>query len=163
MGALIVVVIVTISILIISLLVNTGHKHKRIAIPFKESMDLINVPVVTFINNNIKLHFLLDTGSDSSFIKEDVLDSLNIKSRSNDGAPIITGGGEVLSAGIVSFDISYKNQTFENDFEVANMTQIWEDLTEEVGVTIHGILGSKFFEKYKYQIDFEDLSAYSKK
>ena len=74
----------------------------------------------------------------------------------------MTAGGETLSEGFVTFDISYKNQQFENDFEVADVVQAWDDVTREIGVTIHGILGSQFFNRYKYQIDFENLAAYSK-
>lgn len=158
-------VIVLVVIFIVAILINgveDYNKSKIVSIPFKESMDLLNVPIVTFVNNKIKLHFLLDTGSDASYIRKEILSLLDIKRIDRKAAPIATAGGEAVSEGLVTFDIFYKNQQFENDFEVADMTQMWDEATKTAGITIHGILGSQFFNRYKYQIDFENLIAYSK-
>ncbi len=152
-------VIFTVAILING--IEDYHKSKIVSIPFKESMDLLSVPVVTFVNNKIKLHLLLDTGSDSSYIRKEILEHLNVKRVDMTAAPIVTAGGESTSEGVATFDISYKDQQFENDFEVADMTQLWDTATQATGITIHGILGSQFFAKYKYQIDFKNLIAYS--
>ena len=47
------IVIILLTILVTSLII--AHLTKpTVYIPFKESMDLINLPVVTFINNNIE-------------------------------------------------------------------------------------------------------------
>ncbi len=158
-------VYIAIVLLLIILLIRNwkkGNPFDMSFIPFKESMDLLNVPIVTFMNNGRKLHFLLDTGSDASYIRKECLKFINIKEVHKSSASIMTAGGETLSEGFVTFDISYKNQQFENDFEVADVVQAWDDVTREIGVTIHGILGSQFFNRYKYQIDFENLAAYSK-
>ena len=37
-------------------------------ISFKEGLDLTELPIVTFNQGDVKLHFLLDTGSNISFI-----------------------------------------------------------------------------------------------
>lgn len=161
------VVVTLVLVCALALTVNKVEEYKAktsvIPIPFKESMDLLNVPVVTFTNNNVKLHFLLDTGSDSSYIRKEILDALVVKSKDDTAAPINTGGGSVQSEGLVTLDIFYKNQQFENTFEVADMTSMWDEATKNTQITIHGILGSVFFNRYKYQIDFEELVAYSKK
>ena len=39
-------------------------------ISFRESMDLVQLPIVTFMNNGKKLNFLLDTGASYSSINE---------------------------------------------------------------------------------------------
>lgn len=159
----IIVSLTALAAFIINIIESSRNSNKFDVIPFKESMDLINVPIVTFVNNNVKLHFLLDTGSDSSYIKKEILESLVVDNINKEAAPIITGGGEMYSYGIATFDITYNNNVFKNDFEIADIAHIWDDASNSFGITIHGILGSKFFEKYKYQIDFESLVAYSKK
>ena len=132
------------------------------SIPFKESIDLINLPIVTFVNNNVKLHFLLDTGSDDSYINIDVLDKLVIKKSYNVKRDIVTGNGSISSSQIVLMDISYKEQCFENAFVVSDMGEAFDAATGASGIKIHGILGSVFFAKYKYVLDYMKLEAYSK-
>lgn len=132
------------------------------SIPFKESIDLINLPIVTFVNNNVKLHFLLDTGSDDSYINIDVLDKLVVKKSYNVKRDIVTGNGSISSSQIVLMDISYKEQCFENAFIVSNMGEAFDAATGASGIKIHGILGSIFFAKYKYVLDYMKLEAYSK-
>lgn len=131
-------------------------------IPFKESIDLINLPIVTFVNNNVKLHFLLDTGSDDSYINIDVLDKLVVKKSYNVKRDIVTGNGSISSSQIVLMDISYKEQCFENAFIVSDMGEAFDAATGASGIKIHGILGSVFFAKYKYVLDYMKLEAYSK-
>lgn len=158
-------IIIVIGVTLMAIIINGVEEYNKFshAIPFKESIDLINVPIVTFVNNNVKLHFLLDTGSDSSYIRGDIIDKLSVKSRCGEKASIYTGGGEITSEGIAILNISYKNHVYEEEFEVADVTKVWDNVTKEIGITVHGVLGSRFFERYKYQIDFENLIAYSKK
>jgi hypothetical protein len=132
------------------------------SIPFKESIDLINLPIVTFVNNNVKLHFLLDTGSDDSYINVDVLDKLVVKKSYNVKRDIVTGNGSISSSQIVLMDISYKEQCFENAFVVSDMGEAFDAATGASGIKIHGILGSVFFAKYKYVLYYMKLEAYSK-
>lgn len=129
-------------------------------IPFKESMDLINLPVVTFMNNNNKLHFLLDTGSDDSFITSSVINLLNIKSSSNRVSNIQTGNGTISGMGMVTLDISYLDSSYENTFIVSDLDASFKSITDTRGIQIHGIIGSLFFRRYGYKLDFKKLAAY---
>lgn len=138
------------------------YKGKKVPIPFKESMDLLSVPVVTFVNGNKKLHFLLDTGGDYSYIDKSVVPTLTIKSKNNDTINIVTGAGKVESEGKVTFTFSYKEHTFEETFVVQDLASHFNSAFGPYGVTVHGVLGSSFFAKHKYEINYEDLIAYSK-
>ncbi len=141
-------------------------KHKKnknkATIPFKESVDLIGLPIVTFTNNGQKLHFLLDTGSDDSYIVPSILDKLIIVSKHDSKDVIMTAGGNVASAGAVTLSISYKNHTFMNLFKISDMENIFEEAFSTSGIVVHGILGSIFFNKYNYILDFKELQATSK-
>ena len=57
----------------------------------------------------------------------------------------------------------YKDMEFESDLIAQNLEGSMDQLKEEYGVRIHGMLGADFFEKYKYVLDFKNMIAYSKK
>lgn len=139
------------------------NKGKKIPIPFKESMDLLNVPVVTFMNNGVKLHFLLDTGGDYSYIDKAVLPVLKVKDLNTDTIKVTTGSGSTESEGKATLEISYLDHVFEETFIIQDLKDHLERAFGPYGVTVHGVLGSVFFSKYKYEINYEDLTAYSKK
>ena len=42
------------------------------------------------------------------------------------------------------------------------MKEAFGNIKKETGVTIHGILGSDFFTRYKYVLDFDKLIFYKK-
>lgn len=148
---------------LIVLIIYNARTKKTTSIPFKESMELVRLPIVTFKNGNTKLHFLLDTGSDDSFITSSILKKVKIKGEINKVTSIATGGGNINSKGIVIIDIQYKDKVFENTFIVSDMDEAFQSAVGNRGVHLHGILGSVFFERYKYMIDFKEMTAYSKK
>ena len=58
-------------------IVNTVEKIRKknnSKISFKEAMDLAELPVVTFYNGDVKLNFLLDTGSNISYINKSIVE-----------------------------------------------------------------------------------------
>lgn len=137
-------------------------KSKLLSIPFKEAMDLVNLPIVTFEYKDIKLHMLLDTGSDDSYIDADFLPTLGIKAKKcND--PIITGAGELQSSGKFNIDLIYNGHTFETLFLAIPLKSTFQSLEDNRGIRIHGIIGSKFFRKYQYKLDFDKMIASSNK
>lgn len=133
------------------------------SIPFKEAMDLISLPVVTFEHNGNKLHLMLDTGSDDSYINTSVLPFLDPVRTEKSSVPVITGAGETSTSGIVVLDLMYNNHRFINHFLIMNLDNAFNAITQERGIEIHGIIGNKFFKKYEYKLDFESMMAHSKK
>ena len=68
--------------------------------------------------------------------------------------------GNKVNCKICKMIIKRKNQEFEEEFSIADLDKAFRIVKEESGVQIHGILGSRFFEKYKYVLDFKDYIAY---
>lgn len=129
---------------------------------FKESMDLTNLPIVTFLSNGIKLHFLLDTGSDFSHISKSMLPKLKYERFKQGDMEFIGVEGNKRISEAVSLGISYKNRGYQNLFYASDLEEAFDIVKDTTGVQIHGILGSIFFQEFKYVIDFEELIAYSK-
>ena len=137
------------------------NKKNKSRISFKESMDLTELPVITFINNNVKLNFLLDTGSNNSIINKSILNTLDYKEL-NGTSNIIGVEGNNIKNSICEMKVGYKDYVFDTTFNVADLDAPFNVIKQENGVQLHGILGSLFFQKYKYVLDFQSLIAYMK-
>lgn len=138
-------------------------QSKRVNMSFKEAMDLIELPVVTFYNGDKKLNFLLDTGSNISQINSSILPLLDHKKIEEKDMDVTGIEGNKVNTEFCEMAITYKGQDFVGDFCIHDLDDAFAIVKEESGVQIHGILGSLFFQKYKYVFDFESLIAYFKK
>ena len=139
-----------------------NRTNKKVYMSFKEAMDLTELPVVTFYNGRRKLNFLLDTGSNNSIINAPVVKKLNCNLKEG---TINTFGmtGEEVESATCEIELKYKDEVFAGTFVIIDMSEAFDKVKRESGVTIHGILGSKFFQKYKYVLDFSTLAVYLKK
>lgn len=136
-----------------------GVRKKSSEISFREAMDLAELPVITFYNGDKKINFLLDTGSNISYLNESIVSSLVTESTGEE-SNIIGIEGNKVNCKICKMIIRRKNQEFEEEFSIADLNKAFSIVKKESGVQIHGILGSRFFEKYKYVLDFKDYVAY---
>lgn len=136
-----------------------GVRKKSSEISFREAMDLAELPVITFYNGDKKINFLLDTGSNISYLNESIVSSLVTESTGEE-SNIIGIEGNKVNCKICKMIIRRKNQKFEEEFSIADLDKAFSIVKKESGVQIHGILGSRFFEKYKYVLDFKDYVAY---
>ena len=160
------IVVILLAVVILAIIINgiedCRKQKKRENMSFREAMDLVELPIVTFYNKDTKLNFLLDTGSDLSYINKSILPSLEYTEIS-ESRNIISVGGNSQSLGCCNMTVTYRNQKFIDRFYISDLNEAFGAIKAETGVQIHGILGSKFFAKYKYILDFESLIAYSKK
>ena len=155
------VVILVLVIVFITNTINDIRKRNNSKISFKEAMDLVELPVVTFYNGDTKLNFLLDTGSNVSYINSSIIPLL-VHEKTDKEMNTIGIEGNKVSNQFCKMSVTYKNQVFEEEFSIANLDEAFGVVKQESGVQIHGILGSKFFERYKYVLDFKELIAYIK-
>ena len=158
------IVSVVILVLVIAFIINTIdgiRKRNNSKISFKEAIDVVELPVVTFYNGDTKLNFLLDTGSNVSYINSSIIPLL-VHEKTDKEMNTIGIEGNKVSNQFCKMSVAYKNQVFEEEFSIADLDEAFGVVKQESGVQIHGILGSKFFEKYKYVLDFKELTAYIK-
>jgi hypothetical protein len=140
------------------------YKEKHInktKMSFKESLDLVGIPIVTFYQFGNKYNFLLDSGASNSCINSEILDK--IKHTKTEYVGDVYGcEGVKKPANIVNIELYYKDSHFLSDFMVVDLKDAFDNIKSEHGVTIYGILGSDFLSKYKYILDFKDNIAYIK-
>ena len=150
-------------VILLSFSIVISNKEPDTKVSFKESMDLVGYPIITFYIGEKKLNFILDTGSNSSFINQNSLtEDLNYKAL-NKGTVVTGFQSDAEVKPYISFEFYYKTCKFEDEFCVVNLSQSFDAIKKESGVVVHGLLGSKFFQKYKYILDFDELIAYHKK
>lgn len=136
-------------------------KQKKSTMSIKESMDLVNLPVVTFENNGNKYNFIVDTGANDSIINESCEDIVVTPNDAKNTVQGIIGDNKKCHTVIIEF--SYKNAKFETIFNVVDLKELFNTIKRDYGVTIHGILGTNFLDKYNYIIDFKDYVIYRRK
>lgn len=143
-------------------MVINSYKGKRInKISFKEALDLADLPVITLRQGDKKINLLLDTGSTESIIIPSVLDYLEHEDTGKTGT-IYGMEGRGFDTKYVNMHLMYNYITYNENFQVVDMSSAFNNVKQSTGVTIHGILGNSFFEKYGYVIDFQELVAYGK-
>lgn len=135
-------------------------KVSHSSMSFRETMDLTGLPVVTFKQGENKFNFVLDTGAVSSIIDLRVLDKLQYTELEGKSIGYGVDGVEhrMDRVGIV---LTYKNKDYSDAFRVLDMTASFDALKRDYGVTVHGLLSSAFFERYKYVLNYNELVAYS--
>ena len=140
------------------------HKFLNIhpdAMSFQNSMDLAELPVVTFRQGDKKINFLLDTGSNNCVIDSNILKSIDHKMLDVE-TNILGLEGNAQKTGVCTIKMSYKDKEYEYPYVIQNMSAAFDSIKKDTGVTVNGMLGSKFFNEFKYVIDFDELIAYSK-
>lgn len=156
------IIIVIIAVVACAFLINKLEEKVSNTMSFREALALAELPVVTFYQGDKKLNLLLDTGANISIIDKEVANTINTKETPR--VSKITGiGGSVKDVAIVDIVLQYKNNTFKDGFQVTDMSSTFSAIKNATGVTIHGIIGNKFMQKYKYILDFDKMIAYSKK
>ena len=140
------------------------HKFLNIhpdAMSFQNSMDLAELPVVTFRQGDKKINFLLDTGSNNCVIDSNILKSIDHKMLDVETNSLGLEGN-AQKTGVCTIKMSYKDKEYEYPYVIQDMSAAFDSIKKETGVTVNGMLGSKFFNEFKYVLDFDELIAYSK-
>ena len=138
------------------------YKSKSIydKISFRETMNLAGLPIFTFRQGENKLNFFLDTGAFSSIIDSRALDKLQYTEL--EGKSVGYGiDGKEHSMSRVGIVLTYKDKDYSDAFRVLDMSKSFDSLKRDYGVTVHGLLSSSFFERYKYVLNYNELVAYS--
>lgn len=137
-------------------------RKKRNAISFGPGMALTELPVISLYQGDASFNFLLDTGSNDSIIDSNVLNRIE-HTPSDRKSSLFGMEGNSQEASVCNITLSYKDNDYPYEYVVTDMSAAFGKIKAETGVTLHGIIGSKFFNAYKYVLDFEKLIAYSKK
>lgn len=128
-------------------------KKKSITIDFKTSSNLIIIPVA--INNSDTLNFILDTGVSHPIITElpfvnklslNYMQPLNIKGlgEGENLTAFRSGNNTINIKGMVAYDQEI-HMVINEDFQISQI----------LGIPVHGMIGFNLFKDYVVKIDYE--------
>lgn len=144
-----------------TMVVNNINRNNN-KMSFRETMDLVDLPIITFKHKDNKLNFLLDTGASSSVINKSALEFLDYKTIDKKNYVYGSEGNKFVEE-FIEMTITYKDKEYTEEFIQSDLDKAFDNLKKDFGVNLVGILGNSFFQKYKYIIDFKELAAYSSK
>ena len=128
---------------------------------FKAGFDLTDMPVITLYQGDKKFNFLLDTGSTDSIIDSNILKEIDYKVK-NTVSNLFGMEGQTKQVKSCEITLYFGNKGYTYNYLINDMSQAFGQIKDSTGVNLHGIIGSKFFNKFKYILDFDELIAYSK-
>lgn len=138
------------------------RKDNKDVISFGPGFALTELPIISLYQGENHFNFLLDTGSNDSIIDSNILDKLEYDMSDKQNSLFgMEGNKEIVR--ICNITLSYNGVDFPYEYNIRDMSAAFGSIKTESGVTLHGIIGSKFFNKYKYVLDFESLIAYAKR
>ena len=133
--------------------------NKNQVMEFKTAMDLTGLPIITFYQGKNKYNFLLDTGSNISYVncKSDI----EVQKTGNKDV-FMGANGEDMPCEWAAVKLYRDTAEYDCEVSVADLDAAFTELKNTYGVLISGLLGNDFFVKYKYCLDFKELVAYSR-
>lgn len=130
-------------------------------IQFKKDYKRHSLPIVRLNFYGKTLNFLIDTGADVNVMNIKALMELPVSIPMKPAGNVTTGGGEV-NAFNASMKFSYEKDFFDEEFSLLDMDAPFANVFNDNGIMLHGVLGSKFFNKYRWVIDFENMVIWTK-
>lgn len=130
-------------------------------ISFRAGYDLTDMPIITVYQDDKKFNLLLDTGANCSTINADVLSELKHKKLDKKASAFGIGGEE--QGRYYEIPFAFNGVVYIYPYLAINHTSSFKEIKDSTGVTVHGIIGSAFFNEFRYVIDFDQMIAYPKK
>jgi hypothetical protein len=131
--------------------------RKRVTIPFQHIRNMILIQLN--INNRGPYNFILDTGVGLMVITDPTLvDSLDIKNKRSIKIPGLGEGGDAEAYVTAPLDVEIPGLK-SYGVSAAILKKDHFNLSNFVGMPVHGLLGYEFFNNLVVQISFADSSV----
>lgn len=147
--------------LFINIIEDYNNKLKT-RISFKDSIDIVDLPVISLSNNGKIFNFIIDTGSTYSILNVKILNKLKYNEIPNMLGTAYGIDGNIINVNYINLVLHYNKVELEDVFQVIEVPA-FDNIKEQNNIEIAGILGNTFLKKYKYIIDFNKMMIYTKK
>ena len=154
------IVLIIILVIVISIKETERIERSKKNMSFLESFQLTRLPILCFENNGKTVNMILDSGSTDCIIDKNCLSQFEYEPSDLKGD--VVGVQSISEVGNYVFvPLKYKNRVFDIECLAIDMSKTLKEIKDTYGVTIHGVVGTDFFSKYKYILDFNEMVAYS--
>jgi len=131
-------------------------------VSFRQGFISPNLPIATFYQEDKKIVFLLDSGSDKNVIDSNAIKLFEHKVKDDAEETHLSGVGGTQKVYTASLAFGTKDEKYTADFLVTDLKETFDLIEKEHGIAIHGIIGSSFLREHHVVLDFKNLAAYSK-
>lgn len=135
----------------------------------KEGFDKLKAPLIKMKIKNKYKYFLVDSGATHNILSKEAFKSISkkddeVKIVDNIAILGVNGGDTNKAVPVIEETISVGRDKFVENFLVS---EDWETtrkyISDNCGVEVIGLLGSEFFQKARWLIDFDNLVIWVKK
>lgn len=135
-------------------------------ISVKDTLQLKNLhlPIIKIRIGEQRYNFLLDTGASANYLNtregNQIVEDMNLQ-------PVEfldhygMEGNKVKSL-TYNLPLTYNKQIMEEDIVLTDLSATFDNLYEETTVMLHGVLGSPFFTKHRWELDFDRMVVWTK-
>ena len=115
-----------------------------------------SLPFIKVKHNNITFNLVIDTGCTISCIDNNILDLL-VHKPTNEcvGGVIFANGNTDDTIPIVEIPITIGDQEYVEQFNAVDFREMANQVKNNFGITIRGLLGSEFLYKHSLILDFD--------
>lgn len=126
-----------------------------------EKLENTTLPIITLQHNNVKIKMLVDTGSDCTYIDEDILDLLVTTPTEKYLENIVFGSGGAEGKHYYhNMPVQIGEREFNLEVVPVDFHATVRDFKEAFGITIRGLLGSSFLSEYGFTLDMNTKVMY---
>ena len=137
-------------------------RKKGDKLEFNTDFNNHRVPVVKLSFEGQKYNFLIDTGADVNLMNKSVFNEItkgNVEVLTN--GLIQTASSEVKSEK-ANLSFKYINKQFTEDFVLFDLDTAFKNMLADKKIQLHGVLGSEFFKKHRWSVDFDNMVIWTK-
>ena len=146
-----------------------GNRHsytfikKMKKFPLTYGLLKTGLPLIIVEVFNQELCFLLDTGSNRNIIDLRIYNHFNDKlSAQSSAGSLLSLGGNTGESIEIEIPFEFEKISYCEPFLCTGNIDSFDEIKAESGVQIHGILGSQFFVKHDWVINFEKQMVFMK-
>ena len=127
-------------------------------ISIKHGIQLVGLPLVLSSGKSESVCFLIDTGATHNVLFDFVYEHLKDEVKPIEGSQQIIGiEGDCKKVHLVEATFDFDGYACSSTFAVMNVSKAVQQMHDETGIQIHGILGIQFLLANKCILDFNRL------
>lgn len=117
-------------------------------ISFQKIYSQTKLPIINVLINNELHYFVIDTGANINVLNESIANQLNLNyTNTKDKVFGINNTQELSKTTILNLIIN--DHDYSDEFSILNISQVLDRIKYESSITVSGLLGIPFLNKYK--------------
>lgn len=146
------VIIVFLLIPVVALVLNAIDDYNR-SISFSNVYEEAGLPIVTLENGDSKYNFLVDTGANLCVLNAKYAETMQCEPVGGTGT-MFGMEGNIQEVTYVKAELTHGKDKFNVSFQVIDIDNAFGRIEQDYNITVHGVLGTAFLERYKGKVDF---------